>query len=440
MAYTPTSWADGDLITAERLNKMEKGIQEANTESGATGSDALWYPTVNASTGDLSWQKDTTTETPETVNIMGPQGPKGAAFTYADFTEEQLAALAASARSNPNLLDNWYFADPIDQRGGYVILPNTNYYEIGSGSVLVGVTDQYYKVEGYTDAGSPIITVDGAQYAASPTGAVRGYAGSGYGFDRWNQVRSATGFVLGDSYIRLSANTAENVMRFRQRIVGTFKSGTVLTLSALARVTYDAANYRITLRLSKGTAIITPYVKYTNTAGAFQLFSTTVTLTEDIEELWAEAAWTDGAPEFELDLKAVKLELGTRQTLAHQDAEGNWVLNDPPPNKQQELAKCQRYQVRLSTAGYTHVRAGLINSETILFYVPVPVPMRATPSITGTIFIRKFGDTASITDFAYAMSNLNSPCSVRITATKTAHGLDDAILCLYNDVIFDANL
>lgn len=40
---------------------------------------------------------------------------------------------------------------------------------------------------------------------------------------------------------------------------------------------------------------------------------------------------------------AAKLELGPVQTLAHQDTDGNWVLNDPPPNKALELAKCQRY-------------------------------------------------------------------------------------------------
>ncbi len=34
-----------------------------------------------------------------------------------------------------------------------------------------------------------------------------------------------------------------------------------------------------------------------------------------------------------ITLKAAKLELGNVQTLARQDASGNWVLNDPPPNK-----------------------------------------------------------------------------------------------------------
>lgn len=45
-----------------------------------------------------------------------------------------------------------------------------------------------------------------------------------------------------------------------------------------------------------------------------------------------------------MTLKAAKLELGDTQTLAHQE-NGEWVLNDPPPDYGMELLKCQ-----LSTA------------------------------------------------------------------------------------------
>lgn len=44
-----------------------------------------------------------------------------------------------------------------------------------------------------------------------------------------------------------------------------------------------------------------------------------------------------------IKIKAIKVEQGYLSTLARKDEEGNWVLNDPPPNFQQELAKCQRY-------------------------------------------------------------------------------------------------
>lgn len=43
-----------------------------------------------------------------------------------------------------------------------------------------------------------------------------------------------------------------------------------------------------------------------------------------------------------ITIKAAKLELGSRQTLASQVGNA-WVINDTAPNYQQELAKCQRY-------------------------------------------------------------------------------------------------
>ena len=35
MAYTPTIWNDGDVITAEALNKLERGV--ANEQAGPPG-------------------------------------------------------------------------------------------------------------------------------------------------------------------------------------------------------------------------------------------------------------------------------------------------------------------------------------------------------------------------------------------------------------------
>lgn len=33
MAYVPTNWATGDVITAEKLNKIENGIVDANSQT-----------------------------------------------------------------------------------------------------------------------------------------------------------------------------------------------------------------------------------------------------------------------------------------------------------------------------------------------------------------------------------------------------------------------
>lgn len=39
MAYTPTTWTDGDVITAEKLNKLEQAVKTASgAKKGASGA------------------------------------------------------------------------------------------------------------------------------------------------------------------------------------------------------------------------------------------------------------------------------------------------------------------------------------------------------------------------------------------------------------------
>lgn len=60
-------------------------------------------------------------------------------------------------------------------------------------------------------------------------------------------------------------------------------------------------------------------------------------------------------------IAAVKYEMGTVQTLAHQDDSGSWILNDPPPNYQQELAMCQRYQEKVGRMLLTANSSGIVD-------------------------------------------------------------------------------
>ena len=70
------------------------------------------------------------------------------------------------------------------------------------------------------------------------------------------------------------------------------------------------------------------------------------------------------------ELVAIKLELGDQQTLAHQDADGNWVLNEIPDYGEQ-LARCQRYFQTFATESLRPTNA--------LDFRPV---MRATPALS----------------------------------------------------------
>lgn len=79
MAYTPTTWKDGDLITAEKLNKLEQGVQnEQIGPAGADGADG-----AAAGFGTPTATVDANTGTPSvTVNASGPNTAKVFAFAF----------------------------------------------------------------------------------------------------------------------------------------------------------------------------------------------------------------------------------------------------------------------------------------------------------------------------------------------------------------------
>ena len=111
-----------------------------------------------------------------------------------------------------------------------------------------------------------------------------------------------------------------------------------------------------------------------------------------------------------ITIQAAKLERGFLSTLASKNEEGNWVLNDPPPNFQQELAKCQRYQVELvSTAdpefGPIGVCMGDSGAGASIFAIaicPLPVPMRIKPTVitSGLFTLKKSPNVLNVSGIA----------------------------------------
>lgn len=122
-------------------------------------------------------------------------------------------------------------------------------------------------------------------------------------------------------------------------------------------------------------------------------------------------------------LLAAKLELGSVQTLAHQDSSGAWVLNEIPDYAEQ-LAACQRYLIPLSSYQCPAARLG---TNEILFFVPLPVTMRTLPAINQNGFQVQSKTGEAQTGFTFSVSSLRSN-GVIINASKTGHGMTDAVL------------
>ena len=176
---------------------------------------------------------------------------------------------------NPNLLDNWYFANPVNQRG------KTSY----GGSASTGI-------------------------------------------DRWWQQYN-TDVTVQDGYITISGQW-QIEQRFENPI-----DATDITVALLSRNL--TSRFYVSVTFDDGTE--TEKQEIGNSESAFTLKAVTFNqITKKVTSISFSFVNNTGS----IDLLAAKLELGSQQTLAHQDADGNWVLNEIPDYGEQ-LAKCQRY-------------------------------------------------------------------------------------------------
>ncbi|MDE7262275.1 MAG: hypothetical protein K2N78_09505 [Oscillospiraceae bacterium] len=133
------------------------------------------------------------------------------------------------------------------------------------------------------------------------------------------------------------------------------------------------------------------------------------------------------------------------QTLAHQDADGNWVLNDPPPNKALELAKCQRYQQVYSGNGMIG-QAHTYSTTAAYFSIVLSTVLRGNPTISmanADIVIvtgayAQYG--VKITSFTDSRACNNCLMGNAGTAGGLTAGRDYNIYLMSGALIIDANL
>lgn len=231
-------------------------------------------------------------------------------------------------RPNPNLLDNWYFGCLVDQRGGYVVVPTQDYYATASTANSLGKIGGYYAATILNTTWATFV-MDGTTYYAKTQYCVRGYTGAGYGIDRWKSQNAAQVVRITNSGLEVHT---KGVLGISQMIKASMMPAGTYTISALCKTNTG------TMKLGVFCNSIWYEKTITRLSNKFDLYSVTVTipdstLNEDI--MIANGSNSDA----EFTILAAKLELGDTQTLAHQDADGNWVLNEMP-NYNEELLKC----------------------------------------------------------------------------------------------------
>ena len=225
--------------------------------------------------------------------------------------------------SNPNLLDNWYLANPIDQQGGYVVPPGVASYLDKELTKLAGDTTGYRRVIETTSTYIAYTGIDGVTYYCVPGTAVRGYTGTVRGIDRWRTESTGSN----DAVVEI----VDGGIKFTNR-----GSGDALFIQGIKQILNAGATYTFSAFVTEKTGNV--FLSTYNTPVSVGVTSASYTASEQsygIVYIWIRGAGS-------VTIKAVKLELGDHQTLAHQDENGVWQLNEIPDYEEQ-LRRCQYY-------------------------------------------------------------------------------------------------
>ena len=283
----------GGGIGSEKLLALAAAVPYSTSQTYALGAyctraGKLYRCTTTITTTE-TWTEAHWTETTVGAELAVKAPLESPAFTGSP-TVNGLPIGTGEGRSiNQNLLDNWYFGNPVNQR----------------------------------NVSETIDTV-------------------GYFLDRWKLVSGSV--TIGSNGITLNGT----IVQILEMAVGTDVTASALTTEGVVDASYD------------------------NNSKTFSLTSTGQTFI------------------------AAKLELGDHQTLANQDADGNWAMNEIPDYGEQ-LRRCQRYFVNFNPYKmYWFAMQPAVSSGETLAYSPVtlPVAMRAEPvvSYSGNIVLSQSSD------------------------------------------------
>ncbi len=247
------------------------------------------------------------------------------------------------------------------------------------------------------------------------------YRGGGYSIDRWCSYSGTPTITIVSNGIKQSKGDWGEPLETSRFFPGTYTASVLTSNGNLGVVAVDLKRSTDTSYFSKLIPGVNASIQFiANWQPGIHLFFLRV----DSDEI----VWS-----------AAKLELGPVQTLAHQDADGNWVLNDPAPNKALELAKCQRYQAVLEPEG-RYSGSLYANGMSGRLFVPTPVTLRANPAIDNSAFAI-IADNKLITDVSVTKATAVSNGVIVDFALKTAAPGNSVVIAnTLTRTILDANL
>ena len=152
--------------------------------------------------------------------------------------------------------------------------------------------------------------------------------------DCWSVTGGVKRLSVGDGYVEFETNT--DGAAFYEAGVFSMEDGETYTLSALVRGVNAPAG--VQARTGGGWTDKAPTLQ---PAGEDFVLSTAAFVYQ-ASSYPSNVRVVGNAAGAIIQVKAVKLELGSQQTLAHQNSDGSWVLNDPA-DYPSEYARCVQY-------------------------------------------------------------------------------------------------
>ena len=376
----PCVLPDAEIISSDYYNILASKVAEAvaaadwaeQAQSAAAASaEAAATSAANAAT---SVEGAVKYNAPQTLTDEQKQQARDNIGAPAPYTAGENISISGSVIAtkafpcNPNLLDNWYFGNPVNQRGK------------------------------------------------------TSYTGGGYCIDRW--------IIIGDTpQLTVTSGSIKAVGCMVQKAeVYTSSSleGMQLTLSALmSDNTFGSITFHLIKGMENQFAIQkNGYLVYSEWANTNDFFSVN----------WKTDSEAVG-------LVAVKLELGSVQTLAHQE-NGVWVLNEIPDYGEQ-LRRCQRY---CFVWGYGAKKTSCLAvmqcvQPGVLFgLIPTPVTMRNNPVATGGSLTTFAGNVTSLGNLITCANGIRAVANIEGTSTSQGQAVGVENADDNGRVIFSADL
>ena len=180
--------------------------------------------------------------------------------------------------------------------------------------------------------------------------------------DRWKSESDAITTKVISGGITISTTAESGATELREYLEYVIPAGTMITISAI--VSKTAASKNGVVRVAYTDNQVGLQANLPDRAMDYELVTVSRKATADVKAFVFRASNGDG-----YTVHAAKIELGSTQTLAHQEGD-RWVLNEIPDYGEQ-LRRCQRYFQTFATKSLRPTNA--------LDFRPV---MRAAPALS----------------------------------------------------------